>query len=111
MGKENEESWNERKMRMRKLGERELVSETEEAGLKEGMEDKKTVFIKHHMARGINPAGDGIKATIPFLIDTIAKKNTGFAAEFQLVGRVRTEPWKASTSIDFEKGVVWFAME
>jgi hypothetical protein len=63
------------------------------------------------MARGINSAGDGIKTTIPFLIDTIAEEDTGFAAEFQLVGRVRTEPWKASTSIDLEKGVVWLAMK
>lgn len=63
------------------------------------------------MARGINPVGNGIKATIPFFIDTIAKEDAGFATEFQLIGRVRTEPWKASTSMDFEKGIVWLAVK
>lgn len=38
--KEYEENLNKMKMRVRKLGDRELVNEMKESGLKEGMEDK-----------------------------------------------------------------------
>lgn len=58
------------------------------------------------MTRNIYTARTLIKASIAFLMDTIANEDAGFATKFELVRGIRTEPGIASTAIHFEKLVI-----
>jgi hypothetical protein len=53
------------------------------------------------MSGDINSAGIGIKATIAFLLNTIADENTFATSKVKLVRGVRTQPWIAKTTICF----------
>ncbi len=52
-----------------------------------------------------------MKATIPFVLETIAKKDTEVRSKIKFVFIVGSEMWPARTPEDFQEVIIWCFVE